>query len=726
MHLILVESPTKCKTLRRFLGKEYQIAATMGHIRDLPKSKFGVDIENDFKPEYVIIPKAKKNVQFLKKEAKKADVVILSCDPDREGEAIAWHLTHILSLNGKKPYQRVVFHEITKKAIIEALKNPRKIDMNLVDAQQARRILDRIVGYKLSPFLWKKAVRGLSAGRVQSAAVRLVVEREREIENFIPQEYWSVEVLLRQQFPIPNSQFPNKSQIPNPKSETEFEALLVKKDGQTIPKLGIKTKKEADKILENLDGAEYKVINIEKKEIKRNPLPPFTTSTLQQEAWKRFHFPAKFTMQLAQQLYEKGLITYHRTDSLNLSDLSLFAAKKFIETNYGKNYWAGFFRKYKAKGRVQEAHEAIRPAYPEKSPPVFAPSSAKASVGKKAAADKEKFSEVHLKLYDLIWRRFIACQMASARLNSTSIEIEAGISNFQFPISKQIPNPKLKISKYTFKASGQVLEFDGFLKIYPMKFQETELPALEKNEILELIKLIPSQHFTQPSPRYTEASLIKVLEENGIGRPSTYAPIISTIQIRNYVEKDEKKLFHPTEIGILVNDLLVKNFPKIVDIKFTARFEEDLDEIASGQKKWTPVISEFYEPFIKNLKIKEKKVSKKELTIEKTDKICPLCKKLLVIKLGRFGKFLACSGFPECRHTEPIKKTIGVKCPKCKEGEIIEKKTKKGKIFYSCSKYPKCDFALWLKPTGEVCPKCGSLLVITKKAQTQCSNKECK
>jgi len=690
MKLVIVESPTKSKTLKGFLGKEYQIAATMGHIRDLPEKQFGIEIEKDFKPKYVIIPKAKKNVQILKKEVEKADSILISTDPDREGEAIAWHLTQVLNLNEGKPYQRIVFHEITKKAIIEALKNPRKIDMNLVDAQQARRTLDRIVGYKLSPFLWKKAVRGLSAGRVQSVAVRLVVEREREIENFVPQEYWFIEASLRKQFPIPNSQFPNKSKIQNPKPKTEFEALLVKKDDKVIPKLGIKNKKETDKIVKDLEGAEYKVANIEKKEIKRNPLPPFTTSTLQQEAWKRFHFPAKFTMQLAQQLYERGLITYHRTDSLNLSDLSLFAAKKFVIAEFGKEYWAGFLRKYKTKTKgAQEAHEAIRPTYSENTPDEIS----------------AKLDQNQLKLYELIWKRFIASQMSQAVFDSTSVDIS--------------------VKNYTFRATGQTLKFDGFLKIYPLKFKEAELPLLEKEEILALIKLMSSQHFTQPPPRYTEASLIKVLEENGIGRPSTYAPIISTIQIRNYVEKDEKKLFHPTEIGILVNNLLVKHFPKIVDIKFTVRLEEDLDEIASGQKKWIPVISEFYEPFIKNLKLKEKEVSKKDLTIEKTDKMCPLCKKPLVIKLGRFGKFLACSGFPECRYTEPIKKTIGVKCPKCKEGEIIEKKTKKGKIFYGCSNWPKCDFALWLKPTGEVCPKCGSLLVETNKGQIKCSNKEC-
>jgi DNA topoisomerase-1 len=670
MHLVIVESPTKSKTLSRFLGKDYQIAATFGHFRDLPEKKFGVDIENGFKPKYVIPRKSRRTVQLLKNLAKKAKIAILATDPDREGEAIAWHLTKILKLNGKKPYQRIVFHEITKPAIEEALKNPRKIDLNLVDAQQARRILDRIVGYKLSPFLWRKVARGLSAGRVQSVALRLVCERERKIENFIPQEYWTIEALFK-------------------KNKIEFSALLIKKNGKTIPKLGIKTKKEAEKILKDLKGAEYRVINVEKKEVKRNPPPPFTTSTLQQEVWKKFHWPAEMTMNVAQQLYEMGYITYHRTDSLNLSEQSLLAAKKFIIENYGKNYWPGFLRKYKAKGRVQEAHEAIRPTHPENT-------SEKIS---------QKLEKNQLKLYDLIWRRFIACQMAQAIFDSTNADILA--------------------KNYTFRATGQILKFDGFLKVYPIKYEEKELPSLEVNEILELIKLIPSQHFTQPPPRYTEATLIQELEKNGIGRPSTYAPILSTIQERNYIEKDEKKRFKPTEIGIVVNDLLVNHFPEIVDVSFTAKLEEDLDEIAAGKEKWIKVLKEFYEPFEKNLKKKYQEISKKDL-IEKTEKICPKCGSEMIIRLGKFGRFYACSKFPRCKYTEPLKKeTLGIKCPKCKKGEIVEKRTKKKKIFYGCSNWPKCDFALNERPTGEICPKCSSLLVETKRKQIKCSNKEC-
>ncbi len=682
MQLIIVESPTKSKTISRFLGPKYRALASYGHVRDLPKSKLGVDVENDFRPKYIIPTKSRKIITLLKKELEKAETVILACDQDREGEAIAWHLTQILDLDDKKPYQRIVFHEITKSAIEEALKNPRKIDMNLVDAQQTRRVLDRIVGYKLSPFLWKKVARGLSAGRVQSVAVRLVCEREREIQNFVPQEYWEIAALLQSQIHTDKKQIntDNKS----------FWAKLVKKDDKVIPKLGIKTKEEAEKIVKDLKDAEYRVEKIEKKEIKRNPLPPFTTSMLQQEAWRRFKWPAKFTMRIAQQLYETGKITYHRTDSLNLSDLSLFAAKKFIVNEYGKNYWAGFLRKYKAKGRVQEAHEAIRPTYPDRTPEIL----------------KSKLENNQFKLYDLIWRRFIACQMAQAIFDSTTVDIQA--------------------KNYTFRATGQILKFDGFLKVYPIKYEENELPPLEKEEMLKLIKLIPSQHFTQPPARYTEATLIKVLEENGIGRPSTYAPILSTIQERNYIEKDEQKRFRPTEIGTVVNDLLVNHFPEIVDIGFTAEMEENLDKIAEGKRKWTPVIREFYEPFEENLQKKYQEVSKKDITEKPTEKTCPKCGAPLLIRLGKYGKFYACSKFPKCRYTESLEEnTLGIKCPKCKKGKIVEKRTKKRKIFYGCSNWPKCDFALWDRPTGEKCEKCKSLLIETKRKQIKCSNKEC-
>ena len=683
MRLVIVESPTKGNTIGKFLGPKYKVLSSYGHIRDLPKSELGIDKENDFKPKYIIPLKAKKNANILKKEAEKAEIIILATDEDREGEAIAWHLTQILELNGKKPYERIVFHEITKSAIEEAIKKPRKVELNLVDAQQARRILDRIVGYELSPFLWKKVARRLSAGRVQSVTVKLIVEREREIQKFIPEEYWSITALLEKTETRSLS-------ILQRAGLCKIEASLIKKDNKIIPKLGIKTKEETDKIIKDLEKTEVnaKVTNIEKKEMKRNPLPPFTTSTLQQESWKKFHFPAKFTMQIAQQLYEKGLTTYHRTDSLNLSDSSLFAAKKFIAEQYGENYWAGFLRKYKARGRTQEAHEAIRPAYANKTP------------------ESMELDQNQLKLYGLVWQRFISSQMAQAIFDSTAVDISA--------------------QNYTFRTTGQILKFEGFLKVYPVKYEEKELPLLEKNEILKLLKLLPSQHFTQPPPRYSEATLIKVLEENGIGRPSTYAPILSTIQARNYIEKNAEKKFQPTEIGFVVNDLLVAHFPKIIDIKFTAEMENNLDEIAEGKKEWVPVIREFYEPFEKNLEQKYQEVSKKEFTEKPTEKICPKCSAPLLIRLGKFGKFYACSQFPKCRYTESLEKNIlGIKCPKCEEGEIVEKRTKKGKIFYACNQFPKCDFALWDKPTGEKCLKCGSLLVKTKRGQIKCSDAEC-
>ena len=669
MPLLLVESPTKSKTLKRFLGEDYQIAATMGHIRDLPKGELGVDVEHDFKPKYVIPPKARKIISELKKKVQKADLIILATDEDREGESIAWHLTQILNL---KNTQRIVFHEITKSAIEEALKHPRAIDMKLVNAQQARRVLDRVVGYKLSPFLWKKVARGLSAGRVQSVAVRFVAEREREIEKFTSQEYWTITAKLRK---LQNG---------------EFEAQLSKKDGETIPKLGITSKKEADLITKDLKGAEYKVERVERKEVKRNPLPPFTTSTLQQEAYKRLRLPAKFTMRLAQQLYERGFISYHRTDSTNLAQQALFGAKQFIETNYGKNYWAGFLRKYKTKGRAQEAHEAIRPTYPDNTPEKL----------------KAKLDARQLKLYDLIWRRFIACQMAQALFDSSTVDVAA--------------------KQYIFRAGGQTLKFEGFLKMYPLKFEENELPILQKNEQLELIKLIPDQHLTQPPPRYTEATLIKILEEHGIGRPSTYAPTLSTIQERNYIAKNDQKKFYPTEIGIVVNDLLVQHFPQIVDIQFTARMEEELDAIAQGKEKWVEVCKNFYKPFAENLEKKYEEISKKDIAQTPTDKKCPKCGGALIIRLGRFGKFYACTTFPKCRYTKSLKEdTLNLVCPQCIQGKVVEKRTKKSKIFYGCNCFPECDFALWDKPTGEKCPKCKSLLVETKRKQIRCSAKDC-
>jgi DNA topoisomerase-1 len=675
-NLVIVESPTKAKTIQKFLGEDFSVYSSYGHVRDLPKNKFGIDVENNFEPKYIIIPRARKTIKFLKEKSEAAKDVILATDEDREGESIAYHLKEVLKIEN---YQRIVFHEITKRAIEEALKNPRKIDMNLVYSQFARRVLDRIVGYKLSPFLWKKVARRLSAGRVQSVAVRLVVEREREIQAFVSQEYWTIVATLLK---IKNQ----KSKIKN----NEFEAILIKKDGKTIPKFGIKTKKEAEGIVKDLKGAEFQVENIQRKEIKKNPLPPFITSTLQQTAWQILRFPAKRTMSLAQNLYEQGFITYHRTDSLNLSSLALSQARNFIEENFGKNYWQ--FRKFKTKSKVaQEAHEAIRPTNLKNTPQAL----------------ENKLQKDQLRLYDLIFRRFIATQMKEAIFDSVSVNIQA--------------------KNYQFLASGQTLKFDGFLKVYPLSIKETQLPVLEVNEILEAKKITPIQHFTQPPPRYTEATLIKVLEENGIGRPSTYASIISTIQERNYVEKDEKRRFKPTEIGMVVNDLLVKHFPDIVDIKFTAQMEEKLDEIAQGKEKWTEVIRRFYVPFEKNLKQKEQVVSKKDIAEEKTDKICPKCGSPIIIKLGKFGRFYACTNFPKCKYTESLEENqLKVKCPKCESGEIIEKRTRRGKTFYACNKYPNCDFAVWDKPIEETCPKCGWPQVKTKRGQVKCSNPECK
>ncbi|MDP2741725.1 MAG: type I DNA topoisomerase, partial [bacterium] len=576
-------------------------------------------------------------------------------------------------------------------------KNPRDIDINMVNAQQARRILDRIVGYKLSPFLWKKVAKGLSAGRVQSVAVRFVVDREREIEKFIPQEYWQIIATLKKA---------TSASSPSPQTvigeEKEFEARLIKKNNNPIEKLDVKNKEEADKILENLENAKYIIENVEKKETKKNPFPPFTTSTLQQSAWQRFHFPAKMTMQTAQRLYEQGFISYHRTDSLNLSETSLLAAKKFITEELGNNYWAGSLIRYKANKNAQEAHEAIRPTFADKTPDSL-----------------KKIDPRQLKLYTMIWQRFIACQMTPALFDSVSADI---ITRSSAPAGKQ-----KKISSYTFRANGQILKFDGFLKIYPTKFEETELPGLEKNDDLNLVKLTPSQHFTEPPARYTEASLIKVLEKNGIGRPSTYAPTLSTIQDRNYVAKNDQKRFFPNEMGIIVNDILAQNFPEIVDIDFTAKMEKELDEIADGKDTWVKTCREFYNPFAKNLKEKYENVVKKDLS-EKTDKICPKCGSPLIERLGRFGRFYACSKFPECKYTQSVetdKNILGIKCPKCEEGEITSRRTKKGKIFYGCNMFPKCDFALWDKPINEFCSSCKSILIETKNKQIRCSNKEC-
>ena len=738
-NLVIVESPTKAKTITKFLGSDYKIESSFGHIRDLPKSKLGVDVDNNFEPDYDIPTKAKKKAAELKKLAEKAEIIYFATDEDREGEAISWHLVNIFKTPEKK-IKRIVFHEITEEAIKEALKNPRDIDMHLVDAQQARRVLDRLVGYKLSPLLWTKVARGLSAGRVQSVCVRLIVEKEREIEAFKEDEYWTIDSI-----------FSEKG-----KKDIQFESKLHKIDNKILDKLEIKNKEQSDKILADLENATYSIAEVEKKEAKKKPLAPFTTSTLQQTAHNRLGYSAKQIMMFAQQLYEGielgdkeavGLITYMRTDSVNLADKFVKEAENYIKDKFGDKYTSGV-RKYKAKSKLaQEAHEAIRPTSASNDPESVKP-----------YLDDRQF-----KLYQLIWQRAMASQMTEAIMDNTRIDIAADKT------------------PYTFRSTGSVIKFEGFLKIYPTGTKENILPDIKEKDVLDLISITPEQHFTQPPARYSEATLVKVLEEYGIGRPSTYAPTISTIQDRNYVIKEEKRL-KPTDIGILVNDLLVKHFSKIVDYKFTAELEDDLDAIALGKKKWRPIIHEFWGPFKKNLDIKEKELDKKKITEEKSDEVCDKCGKEMVIKMGRFGKFFACTGYPECKSTKqigtdgekaegpeeldekcpdckkPLVKRHGrfgeftgcsgypdckyIKkqpselfgtCPKCGKGHIVGKRSKRG-FFYACDQYPECKNALWGKPVmpegkteSEKCPDCESILVYAgKDEQIKCSNKECK
>ena len=672
MKLIIVESPTKAKTLSRFLNDQYSLLSSKGHIRNLPKSKLGIDIEKQFAPQYIVPSKAKKVVSDLREEAKKADEIIFASDEDREGEAIAWHLAEVLNLNPSQ-YKRIAFHEITPAAIKEALKNPRAININLVNAQQARRVLDRLVGYKLSPFLWKKVMGKLSAGRVQSVAVHLIVKREEEIQKFKPQEFWSVTALLQKE-----------------KSKEIIEANLLKKGGKALSKFAVPNQKEADKIVDYLQKQNYEVTVSQTKETKKYPLPPFTTSTLQQTAGRRLYFSAKYTMSLAQKLYETGLISYHRTDSVALSEQALDQCQKYISEKFGKKYWPGKPTFYKTKSkRAQQAHEAIRPTNAQKTPEEL----------------RAKLKGPSFRLYQLIWQRAVASQAAAAVFNNSRVDIKAGI--------------------YTLRATGQNIKFDGFLKIYPITSQEKHLPELKSGDQLQSKELSPEQHFTQPPGRYSEPSLVKELEKLGVGRPSTYAPVISTIQLRNYVQKKENRRFYPTKIGTIVDHLLSEHFPKIVSPTFTAEMEENLDQIAQGKRKWSSVIQDFYQDFANTLEKKYEEVQKKDLT-KKTDRKCPKCGAPLIQRMGRFGEFYACSSFPKCKYTEPLAtKKTGVKCPKCQQGELIEKRTKKGKIFFACNCYPKCDFALWDKPTGEKCPKCSSLLVEAGKNKTKCSNKDC-
>lgn len=652
MDLIIVESPTKAKTLGKFLGDKFVVDATAGHIKDLPKSKLGIDIENNFKPDFDDIPKKADVIKKLKSEGKKATQIYLATDPDREGEAIAEHVAEILNADAKT--KRIAFHEITKEAVEDAIKNPRNIDKNLVDAQISRRVLDRLVGYKLSPLLWKKVRRGLSAGRVQSVTVRLIVEKEREIEAFKSDEYWEIYAKVSQVLQV--------KQV-----SQEFVVQLIKTE--------VENKKTADEILSDLEKANYKVTDVRKREVTKSPFPPFTTSTMTQAGARLFGWSSKRTMSVAQKLYEEGLITYHRTDSFNLSTSAVEKARKFIEKEYGEKYLPTSPRIYKTTSKsAQEAHEAIRPT----------------GLNYKLQATDDKYFGDQEKLYQLIWSRFIACQMNPSVYDETVIDVEALPGN------------------YLLRASGQIMKFDGWTRLrYKASAGQgtvddvTILPEVAKDEKLELVKTWGDQKFTQPPARYNEASLIKTLEKLGIGRPSTYAPTISTIQIRNYVEKNEGK-FAPTTVGIAVNDFLIGNFPDIFEYAFTAEMEDELDKVADGKLEWTKTIKTFYTPFEKKLGSVEKNSKRVKIEVEKLGRKCPDCKDgELVVRTGRFGKFISCSLFPDCKHTEKYLEKVGVKCPDCKEGEVIVKKTSKGRKFFGCSSYPNCKYASWKSPKKE-------------------------
>lgn len=688
MNLIIVESPTKARTLTRFLGKEYQVDSTMGHIRDLPGSRIGIDIEKNFEPEYVLVEGKTKVVDGIKKLSKKSSRIYLATDPDREGEAIAWHISQLLSneamrqLNKgspiaqspNRPIARIVFHEITEEAVRHAIENPRSIDTDLVHAQQARRILDRLVGYKLSPLLWKKVRRGLSAGRVQSVAVRLIVEREREIQAFKADEYWEVWVEVSKGGEVPKvSKAGSRRALDTSDAFGTFDTFRIKLIEKDEEKAKIGNKETAGEIVSDLEKAEYGVTSINKREVHKSPYPPFTTSTMTQAAARTFFWSAKRTMSTAQKLYEEGLITYHRTDSTNLSQQALNMTRFFIKEKYGDSYLPERTRIYKTKSKVaQEAHEAIRPTQVQ----VLSNKEEVMGLGNDAK-----------KLYELIWKRFVACQMAQAVYDETTVDVQAeGTSGVK------------KASVYLLRAGGQIIKFDGWKKLFPKGEEAVQLPEVSKGEKLQLIEVLPEQKFTEPLPRYNEASLIKTLEKLGIGRPSTYAPIIHTIQERKYVEKKEGR-FYPTPVGESVNDFLIKYFPDIVDYGFTAHMEEDLDEIANGKKKWLPIISEFWAPFNKKLSEVEKSAQRVKIEFERTGKKCPQCGEgEQVIRVGKFGKFLSCSRFPECNWTSRYVETTGLRCPDCKEGDVIIKRTKRGKSFYGCSCYPACKFASWKKP----------------------------
>ena len=733
--LVIVESPAKAHTIERFLGRDYRVRASIGHIRDLPERQMDVDIEHDFRPHYVLLAKKRAVVKELRQEAARAAAIFLATDPDREGEAIAWHLVHALNdALQDKPVHRVEFHEITRDAVARAFARPRAINQKLVDAQQARRVLDRIVGYTLSPLLRKKIhAKNLSAGRVQSVAVRLVVEREREIQAFVPVEYWSIEAELQTsevsgQWSVVSGQWSENhpiTQSPNLQSpiSTSFRAKLIKIGDKDFE---CHTGEEALKLKAVLEQCAYRVLDVRRKDERRNPAPPFITSTLQQEASRKLGFNAKRTMAVAQQLYEGlalgdegsvGLITYMRTDSTHVAESAQQQALTYIKQKFGDEYAPPTPRVYKKKVvGAQEAHEAIRPT----------------SVFREPAAIKPFLDADQFKLYDLIWKRFVASQMASAIFDTTAVDIRAdrrpptadgGLSS---AVSGQ--------PEFLFRATGSILKFRGFLAVYRESKDEAEeqddtnkiLPPLERDEPLDLLGIYPEQHFTQPPPRYTEATLIKALEEKGIGRPSTYAPILATIQERGYVERLADRRLKPTELGFLVNDLLVKHFPNEVDVGFTAQMEEQLDKIAEGEASWVQVLREFYAPFKQTLDRATIEMPEVTLPVETTNEVCDKCGAPMVIKRGRFGKFLACSRFPECRNTRNVSASggsvnTGVACPKCKQGEIVEKRSKKGRVFYSCNRYPECDYALWDQPVPTPCPRCGSLMTLKGKQGVKCT-----
>lgn len=684
-YLVIVESPAKAKTIERYLGKKYKVKASMGHVRDLPKSQMGIDTEHNYDPKYITIRGKGPVLKDLKTAAKKAKKIYLAADPDREGEAIAWHLAHSLDVDIASDC-RVVFNEITKDAIKESFKHPRAINMDLVDAQQARRILDRLVGYNISPLLWKKVKKGLSAGRVQSIAVRLIIDREKEITDFEPEEYWTVQATFQ-------------------KDNDQFEGSLIEYKGK---KANLSNEEEVKAILQTIEGNEFKISKVTKKERKRNPAPSFTTSSLQQEAARKLNFRAKKTMMIAQQLYEGidlgkegtvGLITYMRTDSTRISETAQEEAKEYILNVYGNDYLAQEKKKEKKQANSQDAHEAIRPT----------------SAMRKPADVKEFLSRDQFRLYKLVWERFLASQMSSAVMDTMAVD--------------------LKNSDVTFRANGSKVKFPGFMKLYvegsddQVEEKEKQLPNLEEGETAYSKDIEPKQHYTQPPPRYTEARLVKTLEELGIGRPSTYAPTLDTIQKRGYVALENKR-FVPTELGGIVLELILEFFPEILDVEFTAKMETDLDKVEEGSVQWVKVIDEFYRDFEKRLEKAEKEMREVEIKDEPAGEDCEACGSPMVFKMGRYGKFMACSNFPECRNTKPIVKEIGVKCPTCEEGNIVERKSKKKRTFYGCDRFPSCEFISWDKPIARKCPKCESLLVEKKQKKgtqvvcTSCDYKE--